>query len=109
MRSLVAPVRSWLALPKPGLLVNPWRAIRLGGQEAKIATFLNTMRQTQWASNQGVATFIRTTQGVVPRVGEQILNVGVFGFTFGSDLADGVGVRPDIPGLVPNNEPTWTG
>ena len=109
LRSLVAPVRSWLALPRPGLFVNPFRSIALGGQEAKIATFLSTMRGSRWASNPQVASFITQNARVIPGRMEQIVNVGVFGVTFGSDLADGLGIRPDIPGAgEPEYELEWT-
>lgn len=98
LRSLVAPVRSWLALPKPGMFVNPFRSLAMGGTEAaQVQNFLNTMRGTQWSSNPGVQNFIRATTGALPGRGEQLLNVGLWtGFT-GIDVSGVAGIQPDIP------------
>ncbi|MFB8145842.1 hypothetical protein ACFC1W_03755 [Microbacterium sp. NPDC056003] len=99
-RSLVAPVRSWLALPRPGMFVNPFRSITMGGPEAvQVQNFLNTMRTTPWANNPGVTEFITRTAGALPGRGERLLNVGLW--TSFSAL-DGLGVadaQPDIPVL----------
>lgn len=100
LRSLVAPVRSWLALPRPGLFVNPFRSIAMGGPEAvQVQNFLNTMRSTPWANNPGVVDFMVRTAGALPGRGERLLNVGLWTTFTG---ADGLGVadaQPDIPFL----------
>lgn len=99
-RSLVAPVRSWLALPRPGLFVNPFRSITMGGPEAvQVQNFLNTMRTTPWANNPGVTEFITRTAGALPGRGERLLNVGLW---TSFSTFDGLGVadaQPDIPVL----------
>jgi hypothetical protein len=98
LRSLAAPVRSWLALPRPGMFVNPFRSIAMGGPEAvQVKNFLDTMRASQWAGNPAVSNFITQTAGQLPGRGETLLNVGLWtGFTT-NDVADAAGVRPDIP------------
>ncbi|WP_214468381.1 hypothetical protein [Microbacterium flavescens] len=100
-RSLVAPVRSWLALPKPGMFVNPFRSITMGGPEAvQVQNFLNTMRSTPWANNPGVVDFITRTGAALPGRGERLLNVGLWTSFSG---VDGLGVadaQPDIPVLA---------
>lgn len=100
VRSLFAPVRSWLALPKPSLFTNPLTAIRLGAAEtAQVSNFLNTMRGTQWATNPGVAQFISSTAGAMPggiRQGLNIISWSAFSIADGLGLAD---AQPEIPGL----------
>lgn len=99
-RSLVAPVRSWLALPRPGMFVNPFRSITMGSSETvQIQNFLNTMRGSQWANNPAVAQFITGTAGALPGRGLQLLNVGVWGFTTGADVSGALDMQPDIPFL----------
>lgn len=68
IRSAFAPVRSWLSLPRPGALVNPFRSLGMGGETGvvQIQTFLNTMRSSQWAANPGVQNFITATTGQLP-------------------------------------------
>ncbi|MBS1696796.1 MAG: hypothetical protein JST25_00125 [Actinobacteria bacterium] len=99
-RSLVAPLRSWRALPRPGLLTNPLTAIRLGGSEtAQVSTFLNTMRNSSWATNPGVQQFISSTAGQMPSALTQGLNVVTW---IGFSTVDGLGLanaQPEIPGL----------
>lgn len=99
-RSLFAPVRSWMALPKPSLFTNPMSALRLGGSEtAQVSTFLNTMRNSQWATNPGVQQFINATAGSLPGAIRQGLNVTTW-TTFGTQSLFGVsGGLPEIPGL----------
>lgn len=100
LRSLVAPVRSWIALPKPGMFVNPFRSLPMGGAEAvQVQRFLETMRGSQWANNPGVQNFIRTTAGSLPNQGRQWINAGVWTTFFVNDVSDVAGVRPDIPYL----------
>lgn len=100
LQSLFAPVRSWLALPKPGLFTNPLTAIRLGGAEtAQVTTFLNTMRSTPWAANPGVAQFITSTAGSLP--GGFVQGANIVSWT-GFSIVDLLGLadaQPEIPGL----------
>ncbi len=100
IRSLFAPVRSWLALPKPGMLTNPLTAIRLGGSEtAQVSTFLNTVRNSPWASNPGVQQFVSSTAASLPggiRQGANVITWGGFSLVDGLGLAD---AQPEIPGL----------
>ncbi|MDF2919356.1 MAG: hypothetical protein K0S70_3573 [Microbacterium sp.] len=100
LQSLFAPVRSWLALPKPGLFTNPLTALRLGGAEtAQITSFLNTMRSTPWASSPGVAQFISSTAGSLP--GGFVQGANIVSWT-GFAVVDLLGLadaQPEIPGL----------
>ncbi|NLP84086.1 hypothetical protein HF576_09505 [Microbacterium sp. CFH 90308] len=100
LQSLFAPVRSWLALPKPGLFTNPLTAIRFGGAEtAQITTFLNTMRSTPWATSPGVAQFISSTAGSLP--GGFVQGANIVSWT-GFSVVDLLGLadaQPEIPGL----------
>jgi tetratricopeptide (TPR) repeat protein len=100
LRSLVAPVRSWLALPRPGMFVNPFRSLAMGGSEAvQVQNFLNTMRSSQWGSNPAVRDFIVRTTGTLPGRGEQILNVGLWTSFTANDALGVAGLQPDIPVL----------
>lgn len=100
IRSLFAPLQSARALPKPGMLTNPFDAIRLGGAEtAQVSTFLNTMRTSPWATNPGVQQFVSSTTASLPGGLVQSLNVTTWA---GFSLADGLGLfdaQPEIPGL----------
>jgi len=100
IRSLFAPARSWLALPKPGMFTNPLTALRLGGAEtAQVSTFLNTVRNSQWASNPGVQQFVSSTASSMPGGLTQGLNVGTWtGFSV-VDWMGLAGAQPEIPGL----------
>lgn len=99
-QSLFAPVRSWLALPSPSMLTNPLTAIRLGSAEtAQVSTFLNTMRNSPWATNPGVQQFISSTVSSLPgglRQGANIISFGGFSTVDILGLAD---AQPEIPGL----------
>ncbi len=95
LQSLFAPVRSWLALPRPGMFTNPFSAIRLGGAEtAQVSTFLQTMRNSSWASNPAVQQFISSTAGSMPGGIRQMANV--LSWT-GFSVVDGLG----LAGLQP--------
>ncbi len=107
-RSLLAPVESWLALPKPGLLVNPFRALRLGGPEAKIATFLDTMSGSAWGRSPAVAKYIAETSELVPNAWEQAVNVTAFGGSIMSDWSEQAGLRFEWPGTGEEKAPVWT-
>ncbi|GAA2987791.1 hypothetical protein JOD63_002090 [Microbacterium terrae] len=100
VRSLFAPVRSWLALPKPGMFTNPFAAIRMGGAEtSQISTFLNTMRGTPWATNPGVQQFISSTTAALPGGIRQAANVITWGGFSTVDLLGLANMQPQIPGL----------
>lgn len=107
LRSLVAPVRSWLALPRPSLFVNPFRSITMGGSEAvQIQNFLATMRTSQWAGNPGVTEFITRTAGALPGRGQQLLNTGLWTTFTGADVLGVADAQPDIP-ILENVELPW--
>ncbi|MGN8551639.1 UNVERIFIED_CONTAM: hypothetical protein OHV15_03515 [Microbacterium sp. SLM126] len=107
LRSLVAPVRSWLALPRPSLFVNPFRSIAMGGSEGvQIQNFLTTMRSSQWANNPGVAEFITSTAGALPGRGQQLLNTGLWTTFTGVDVLGVADAQPDIP-LLEDVELPW--
>jgi len=100
LQSVFAPVRSWLALPKPGMFTNPASAIRLGGSEtAQVSTFLNTVRNSPWATNPGVQQFVSSTAAALPGGIRQSANIVAWsGFT----VVDGLGLfdaLPEMPGL----------
>lgn len=100
LRSLVAPVRSWLALPRPGMFVNPFRSIAMGGAEAvQVQNFLQTMRSSQWGSHPAVRDFIVRTTGTLPGRGEQLLNAGLWTTFTANDAVGVAGIQPDIPVL----------
>ena len=99
-RSLFAPVQSARALPKPGMLTNPFDAIRFGGsQTAQVSTFVNTMRSSPYATSPGVQQFISSTAASLPGGIRQSLNSVIW---VGSSVADWAGVadaQPEIAGL----------
>lgn len=99
-RSLFAPVQSARALPKPGMLTNPFDAIRFGGsQTAQVSTFVNTMRSSPYATSPGVQQFISSTAASLPGGIRQSLNSVIW---VGSSVADWAGVadaQSEIAGL----------
>ncbi|MBT2500711.1 hypothetical protein J7E25_16570 [Agromyces sp. ISL-38] len=100
VRSLFAPLTARLALPNPGMFVNPLKSITMGGTEAvQVQNFLTTMRTSPWASNPAVQQFISTTTGALPGAGQRLLNTGLWGGFTGGDVAGVLGVQPPIPGL----------
>ena len=82
------------------MLTNPLTAIRLGGSEtAQVSTFLNTVRNSPWASNPGVQQFVSSTAASLPggiRQGANVITWGGFSLVDGLGLAD---AQPEIPGL----------
>ncbi|WP_193597766.1 hypothetical protein [Microbacterium sp. YJN-G] len=97
---LRAPATARAALPAPSMFVNPIRSIPLGGTEAvQVQTFLQTMRNSQWATNPGVQQVISSTSRAMPGLPTQILNTGLWaGFT-ANDIAQLAGWSPHIPVL----------
>ena len=100
VRSLFAPVRSWLALPKPGLLTNPFTAIKLGGAEtAQVTTFLKHDAQHAMGDQPGSAAVhlldCRCAARWHPSSGQRHL-VGGFSLVDGLGLFD---AQPQIPGI----------
>lgn len=100
VQSLFAPVRSWLSLPRPGLFTNPLSAIRLGGAEtAQVSTFLQTMRNSSWATNPGVQQFISSTASSLPGGLRQGANIMSWSSFTTVDLLGLGGAQPQLPGL----------
>lgn len=67
LRWLAAPIRSMSNLPRPGLLVNPFRSIVDGGPEVQqIQQFLTTMHKSSWGSNPAVQQFVTQTASSLP-------------------------------------------
>ncbi|MGW9158937.1 MULTISPECIES: DUF2721 domain-containing protein [unclassified Microbacterium] len=99
-RWLFAPVQSARALPKPGMLTNPFDAIRFGGsQTAQTSTFLNTLRSSPYATNPGVQQFVSSTAASLPGAIRQTVNVMAWGGFSTADLMGIFGSQPEIPGL----------
>lgn len=97
---LRAPSVVRAGLPAPGMLVNPLNAISNGGTEAvQIQTFLQTMRNSTWATNPGVQQVISSTASTLPGVGMQIVNSVTWGAFTANDVAGIAGWDPHIPVL----------
>lgn len=97
---LRAPAVARAGLPAPSMFVNPLRAIPMGGTEAvQVQTFLQTMRNSQWATNPGVQQAVSGISRSLPGLPTQILNTGLWtGFT-ANDVAQLAGWSPEIPVL----------
>ena len=71
----------------PGPFVNPFRTMALGDARlVQVENFLGTMRESPWGGAAPVQRFIAQTQGAMPALWKQGINVGVWGVSFGFDL-----------------------
>ncbi|MDY0908377.1 hypothetical protein [Microbacterium sp. CFBP9034] len=100
---LRAPSQARGGLPVPGGIVNPFRTMALGDARlVQVENFLGTMRTSPWGAAQPVQQFITQTQGAMPALWTQAVNVGVWGASFGFDLTQSLepvtGFQFEIPG-----------
>ncbi|WP_127473388.1 hypothetical protein [Microbacterium sulfonylureivorans] len=103
LRWLGAPGRARAGLPAPGTFVSPMRTMVLGDARlVQVENFLGTMRSSPWGSAAPVQQFITQTQGALPALWKQGVNVGVWGASFGFDLVQNLepvtGFAFEIPG-----------
>jgi len=92
---LRAPATARSAVPFPGLLVNPLRAIPQGGADAvQIQSVLTSLSNSRWATNPAVQQVVTTTQNALPGLGRQLVNSGVWGVFTANDIAGVSGYNP---------------
>lgn len=99
IRWLMAGRTARLALPRPGMLVNPFKALVSGGPEAiQAQRFLTTMAESPWGTADNVAGFITQNLGKMPGLGEKLANMGLWFADNGLNVTDLLDLQPDIPG-----------